>query len=86
MNWIHVIDVIFFILLPVGFMAYAIRYAWEDCKTVTSTEHKWYRGEDDWFYCQNCGKDIEDMENTCSYHYRTITLTDEETLCPLKKS
>jgi hypothetical protein len=30
MNWIHVIDVIFFILLPVGFMAYAIRYAWND--------------------------------------------------------
>jgi hypothetical protein len=32
MNWIHVIDAVFFILLPIGFMAYAIRYAWNDCK------------------------------------------------------
>jgi len=31
MNWIYVVDAIFFILLPIGFMAYAIKYAIEDC-------------------------------------------------------
>ena len=30
MNFIHLIDILFFIILPVGFMAYAIKYAWED--------------------------------------------------------
>ena len=30
MNWVHVIDIVFFIVLPVGFIIYAIKYAWED--------------------------------------------------------
>ena len=30
MNFIHLIDLLFFVILPVGFMAYAIKYAWED--------------------------------------------------------
>ena len=30
MNWIHLIDLLFFVILPVGFIAYAIKYAWED--------------------------------------------------------
>ena len=32
MSFIHFIDVIFFIALPVCFMAYAVKYAWDDCK------------------------------------------------------
>tara|TARA_B100000470_G_C19573926_1_gene294716 strand:- start:438 stop:581 length:144 start_codon:yes stop_codon:yes gene_type:complete len=30
MNWIHVIDIVFFVVLPIGVIAYAIKYAWED--------------------------------------------------------
>ncbi len=30
MNWVHFIDAVFFIILPVGFIIYAIKYAWED--------------------------------------------------------
>ena len=42
MNLIHFIDVLFFIVLPIGVIIYAIKYAIDDCKdTVTSTEHKW---------------------------------------------
>jgi len=36
MNWIHVIDWTFFVILPVCFMAYAIKYAIEDCKEDTN--------------------------------------------------
>ena len=32
MSFIHFIDVIFFIALPICFMAYAVKYAWDDCK------------------------------------------------------
>mgnify|MGYP003645061440 CR=1 FL=1 len=34
MNFIHIIDVIFFIVLPIGVIAYAIKYAWEDVLPV----------------------------------------------------
>ena len=30
MSFIHFIDLLFFVILPVGFIAYAIKYAWED--------------------------------------------------------
>jgi hypothetical protein len=30
MSFIHFLDLVFFILLPIGFMAYAIKYAWND--------------------------------------------------------
>lgn len=30
MSFVHFIDLLFFVILPVGFIAYAIKYAWED--------------------------------------------------------
>jgi len=30
MSFIHFIDLLFFVILPVGLIAYAIKYAWED--------------------------------------------------------
>ena len=33
MNFIHIIDLLFFAILPIGFIAYAIKYAWEDVNT-----------------------------------------------------
>ena len=32
MNAIHFIDALFFIVLPVGVIIYAIKFAWDDCK------------------------------------------------------
>ena len=32
MNPIHFIDALFFIVLPIGVVIYAIKYAWDDCK------------------------------------------------------
>lgn len=63
MNFIHIIDVIFFIVLPIGVIAYAIKYAWEDVN-----EYNYYCDEDNPFYCQNCGFSYEDTEDTCPYH------------------
>ena len=80
MNLIHFIDVLFFIVLPIGVIIYAIKYAIDDCKdTVTSTEHKWYRGEDGWLYCQNCGIDKGNKHLlSCPYYYRTVNLEFSE--------
>jgi hypothetical protein len=30
MTFIHLIDLLFFVVLPIGFIIYAIKYAWED--------------------------------------------------------
>jgi len=30
MSFVHFIDLLFFVILPVGLIAYAIKYAWED--------------------------------------------------------
>ena len=32
MNAIHFIDALFFIVLPVGVIIYAIKFAWDNCK------------------------------------------------------
>ena len=32
MNAIHFIDALFFIVLPIGVIIYAIKFAWDDCK------------------------------------------------------
>ena len=84
MNPIHFIDALFFIVLPVCVIIYAIKYAWDDCKD-TVAEHKWYRGEDGWFYCQNCGITYENTKDkrtkhllSCPYHYRTVDLEFSE--------
>ena len=43
MNWIHLIDLLFFVVLPVGVMAYGIKYAIDDCKYAAKQEKEWIR-------------------------------------------
>ena len=43
MNWIHLIDLLFFVILPVGVIAYAIKYAIDDCKYAEKQEKEWIR-------------------------------------------
>ena len=38
MNPIHFIDALFFIVLPVCVIIYAIKYAWDDCKDLEFSE------------------------------------------------
>ena len=43
MNWIHLIDLLFFVVLPVGVMAYGIKFAIDDCKYAAKQEEEWIR-------------------------------------------
>ena len=43
MNPIHLIDLLFFVVLPVGVMAYGIKYAIDDCKYAAKQEKEWIR-------------------------------------------
>ena len=57
MSFIHFIDVIFFIVLPVSLIIYAIRFAWDDCKYAGS----WYEKDEltqsktkGAYWCEGC--------------------------------
>ena len=43
MNWIHLIDLLFFVVLPVGVIVYAIKFAIDDCKYAAKQEKEWIR-------------------------------------------
>ena len=43
MNWIHLIDLLFFVILPVGVIVYAIKFAIDDCKYAAKQEKEWIR-------------------------------------------
>ena len=40
MNFIHFIDLLFFIVIPIGVVIYAIKYAIDDCKYAESWDEK----------------------------------------------
>ena len=43
MNTIHLINLLFFVVFPVGVMAYAVKYAIDDCKYADQQETNWLR-------------------------------------------
>ena len=43
MNPIHLIDLLFFVILPVGVIVYAIKFAIDDCKYAAKQEKEWIR-------------------------------------------
>ena len=43
MNPIHLIDLLFFVILPVGVIVYDIKFAIDDCKYAAKQEKEWIR-------------------------------------------
>ena len=54
MNFIHFIDLLFFVILPVGFIAYAIKYALEDINADDWNEIIIDENTKGAYFCEGC--------------------------------